>query len=197
MSKLKRKWLRVIEYEETGTPIDDLTRSQLMETHPDLPLLPEPQAPPAQMSNTNDSASPEAEVAPDVTAQEIPSASSHEQATAGSQQSPIHPQQQHFSPTLQQTSSQHQQFLPTQQHIPQQQIPPPAQQYSPLQQFSAIHQQQLSSSHQAFLQSPTMQMQMQAQMMVGATQFPMDPNQLPHEFQGDFTGDMTAQHLSA
>ncbi|KAK4495823.1 hypothetical protein PRZ48_013091 [Zasmidium cellare] len=39
MSKMKRKWLRVIEYEENGTPIDDLTRTQLMETHPDLPLL--------------------------------------------------------------------------------------------------------------------------------------------------------------
>ncbi|KAF2165816.1 hypothetical protein M409DRAFT_24103 [Zasmidium cellare ATCC 36951] len=39
MSKMKRKWLRVIEYEENGVPIDDLTRSQLLETHPDLPLL--------------------------------------------------------------------------------------------------------------------------------------------------------------
>lgn len=36
---MKRKWLRVIEFEETGQPIDDLTRSQLMETHPDLPVL--------------------------------------------------------------------------------------------------------------------------------------------------------------
>lgn len=39
MSKMKRKWLRVIEYEETGVPIDELTRQQLLETHPDLPLL--------------------------------------------------------------------------------------------------------------------------------------------------------------
>jgi hypothetical protein len=39
MSKMKRKWLRVIEYEETGQPIDETTRKQLLETHPDLPLL--------------------------------------------------------------------------------------------------------------------------------------------------------------
>ena len=39
MSKMKRKWLRVIEYEETGRPIDDTTRQALYETHPDLPLL--------------------------------------------------------------------------------------------------------------------------------------------------------------
>ncbi|KXS94274.1 hypothetical protein AC579_7279 [Pseudocercospora musae] len=39
MSKLKRKWLRVIEFEENGTLIDDLTRQQLLETHPDLPVL--------------------------------------------------------------------------------------------------------------------------------------------------------------
>jgi len=39
MSKLKRKWLRVIECEETGQPIDDVTRALLMETHPNLPIL--------------------------------------------------------------------------------------------------------------------------------------------------------------
>ena len=39
MSKMKRKWLRVIEYEETGRPIDELTRSALLETHPELPIL--------------------------------------------------------------------------------------------------------------------------------------------------------------
>lgn len=39
MSKMKRKWLRVIDFEENGTPIDDSTRQQLMETHPDLPVL--------------------------------------------------------------------------------------------------------------------------------------------------------------
>lgn len=39
MSKMKRKWLRVIEFEENGTLIDDLTRQQLLETHPDLPVL--------------------------------------------------------------------------------------------------------------------------------------------------------------
>lgn len=53
MSKMKRKWLRVIEYEENGTPLDDLTRAQLEETHPDLPLLHQPTAsmvpPQAQM----------------------------------------------------------------------------------------------------------------------------------------------------
>jgi hypothetical protein len=44
MSKMKRKWLRVIDYEENGTPIDETTRAQLEETHPDLPLLHQPQA---------------------------------------------------------------------------------------------------------------------------------------------------------
>lgn len=39
MSKLKRKWLRVIECEESGEPLDELTRSQVAETHPDLPIL--------------------------------------------------------------------------------------------------------------------------------------------------------------
>jgi hypothetical protein len=39
MSKMKRKWLRVIEYEENGQQIDNTTRQQLLETHPDLPLL--------------------------------------------------------------------------------------------------------------------------------------------------------------
>ncbi len=39
MSKMKRKWLRVIEYEETGRPIDEVTRTSLLETHPDLPIL--------------------------------------------------------------------------------------------------------------------------------------------------------------
>ena len=39
MSKMKRKWLRVIEYEETGRPLDAATRESLLETHPDLPIL--------------------------------------------------------------------------------------------------------------------------------------------------------------
>lgn len=39
MSKMRRKWIRVIEFEENGTPIDENTRAQLLETHPDLPLL--------------------------------------------------------------------------------------------------------------------------------------------------------------
>lgn len=39
MSKMRRKWIRVIEFEENGTPIDESTRQQLMETHPDLPIL--------------------------------------------------------------------------------------------------------------------------------------------------------------
>ena len=47
MSKLKRKWLRVIEYEETGNPLDQTTRNSLLETHPDLPLLHEDNALPA------------------------------------------------------------------------------------------------------------------------------------------------------
>ena len=46
MSKMKRKWLRVIEYEETGRPIDDTTRNSLLETHPDLPILQDEQAMP-------------------------------------------------------------------------------------------------------------------------------------------------------
>lgn len=36
---MKRKWLHVIESEETGRPLDDATRQQLLETHPDLPIL--------------------------------------------------------------------------------------------------------------------------------------------------------------
>lgn len=39
MSKLRRKWLRTIESEESGQPIDDATRALLLETHPDLPIL--------------------------------------------------------------------------------------------------------------------------------------------------------------
>ena len=36
---MKRKWLRVIEFEETGRPIDEATRVSLLETHPDIPIL--------------------------------------------------------------------------------------------------------------------------------------------------------------
>ncbi|KAK0956466.1 hypothetical protein LTS16_003103 [Friedmanniomyces endolithicus] len=39
MSKLKRKWTRVIESEESGEPLEDGIRAQIMETHPNLPLL--------------------------------------------------------------------------------------------------------------------------------------------------------------
>ncbi|KAK0286944.1 hypothetical protein LTR35_004413 [Friedmanniomyces endolithicus] len=39
MSKLKRKWTRVIESEESGQPLEDGIRAQIMETHPNLPLL--------------------------------------------------------------------------------------------------------------------------------------------------------------
>ncbi len=39
MSKLKRKWSRVIESEESGQPLEDSIRAQVMETHPNLPLL--------------------------------------------------------------------------------------------------------------------------------------------------------------
>lgn len=39
MSKMKRKWLRVIEHEETGRQLDETTRKQFLETHPDLRLL--------------------------------------------------------------------------------------------------------------------------------------------------------------
>ena len=46
MSKMKRKWLRVIEYEETGRPIDAVTRNSLLETHPDLPVLHDQEAMP-------------------------------------------------------------------------------------------------------------------------------------------------------
>lgn len=62
MSKMKRKWLRVIEFEENGTPIDDMTRGQLMETHPDLPALHQTAAPPAEMaasSNDNNKSNPD------------------------------------------------------------------------------------------------------------------------------------------
>lgn len=50
MSKMKRKWLRVIDFEENGTSIDDVTRAQLMETHPHLPVLQQSAAPPAEMA---------------------------------------------------------------------------------------------------------------------------------------------------
>ncbi len=46
MSKMKRKWLRVIEYEETGNRLDDITRNSLLETHPDLPILQDERAMP-------------------------------------------------------------------------------------------------------------------------------------------------------
>jgi len=51
MSKMKRKWLRVIECEESGQPLDDATRMLIMETHPHLPILQQQQAvaPQAQM----------------------------------------------------------------------------------------------------------------------------------------------------
>ncbi|KAK5734459.1 hypothetical protein LTR17_008960 [Elasticomyces elasticus] len=39
MSKLKRKWMRVIEAEETGHPLEAGIREQVLETHPDLPIL--------------------------------------------------------------------------------------------------------------------------------------------------------------
>ncbi|KAK3622950.1 hypothetical protein LTR56_021891 [Elasticomyces elasticus] len=39
MSKLKRKWMRVIEAEETGHPLGASIREQVLETHPDLPIL--------------------------------------------------------------------------------------------------------------------------------------------------------------
>ncbi|KAK4570438.1 hypothetical protein LTR86_002518 [Recurvomyces mirabilis] len=39
MSKLKRKWLKVIECEENGQPLDDATRVLVMETHPTLPII--------------------------------------------------------------------------------------------------------------------------------------------------------------
>lgn len=54
MSKLKRKWLRVIEFEENGTPLDETTRVQLMETHPDLPMLHQHSVPQAQMGHSEE-----------------------------------------------------------------------------------------------------------------------------------------------
>ncbi|KAK3686842.1 hypothetical protein LTR37_019394 [Vermiconidia calcicola] len=48
MSKMKRKWLRVIEYEETGRPLDKTTVNSLVETHPELPILRDEAALPAQ-----------------------------------------------------------------------------------------------------------------------------------------------------
>ncbi|KAM3421250.1 hypothetical protein BST61_g1656 [Cercospora zeina] len=66
MSKMKRKWLRVIEFEENGTPIDNMTRSQLMETHPDLPALHAPVVPQAEMPRADKD---DANVQPDLDAQ--------------------------------------------------------------------------------------------------------------------------------
>lgn len=48
MSKMKRKWLRVIEYEETGQPLDTTTRDSLLETHPNLPILHDERAMPME-----------------------------------------------------------------------------------------------------------------------------------------------------
>lgn len=53
MSKMKRKWLRVIEYEETGRPLDDDTRASLLETHPDLPILHDADAMPQAHDNVD------------------------------------------------------------------------------------------------------------------------------------------------
>ncbi|EME41732.1 hypothetical protein DOTSEDRAFT_73947 [Dothistroma septosporum NZE10] len=248
MSKLKRKWLRVIEYEETGTPIDDITRSQLLETHPDLPLLHESPAPTAQMSSEDQNPMPEAQLAAKLPTQtkaqtkartKVNSALNKEQSSAGAQQSqsptqdeqetlgpspqsflqsPVMQMQQQPSPPQQQSplpsqqnataaqamSSVQQRYSPnqpqmsSQQHISKQQIASHPQQYSPLQQQFSSTQSQVNTSQQAFLQSPTLQMQMQAQMMVGAGHFgQMDPVQIPHDFQSDFTGDIGAQHLPA
>lgn len=49
MSKLKRKWIKVIEAEENGTPLDESTRLLVLETHPNLPVLTQAPAPPALM----------------------------------------------------------------------------------------------------------------------------------------------------
>lgn len=46
MSKLKRKWLRVLEFEEAGRALDTTTWNSLLETHPSLPLLQQPEARP-------------------------------------------------------------------------------------------------------------------------------------------------------
>lgn len=57
MSKLKRKWLRVIESEETGNPLDPATRAWVTETHPDLPVLNQTSAPAATMLQASGTAS--------------------------------------------------------------------------------------------------------------------------------------------
>ncbi|KAK5169556.1 uncharacterized protein LTR77_005532 [Saxophila tyrrhenica] len=54
MSKMKRKWTRVIEYEETGLPLDKITRDSLLETHPDLPILQDPAAMPVEETQPQD-----------------------------------------------------------------------------------------------------------------------------------------------
>ena len=45
---MKRKWLRVIDYEEHGRPLDETTRQSLLETHPDLDILQHPDAMPQE-----------------------------------------------------------------------------------------------------------------------------------------------------
>ncbi|KAF2771179.1 hypothetical protein EJ03DRAFT_325632 [Teratosphaeria nubilosa] len=42
MSKLKRKWLKVIEAEESGEPLDTAIHQLVKETHPDLSILEKP-----------------------------------------------------------------------------------------------------------------------------------------------------------
>ncbi|KAH9810065.1 hypothetical protein Tdes44962_MAKER01036 [Teratosphaeria destructans] len=48
MSKLKRKWLKVIEAEESGEPLDTATHQLVKETHPDLSILERPPVPVGQ-----------------------------------------------------------------------------------------------------------------------------------------------------
>lgn len=54
MSKMKRKWLRVFEYEETGRPLDAVTRESLLETHPELPILQDGNAMPTDEGDGGD-----------------------------------------------------------------------------------------------------------------------------------------------
>ena len=49
MSKLKRKWMHVLEAEESGEPLDEAARAQVMETHPNEPILQRTGVPQASM----------------------------------------------------------------------------------------------------------------------------------------------------
>ena len=95
MSKLKRKWLRVIEYEEDGRPLDTTTWNALQETHPDLPILQQPEAKPDPEEEARAKAKSKAKARPQVSQPQDPGMLAHD------------PQLQHAGPPLYQDPQLH------------------------------------------------------------------------------------------